>query len=128
WTVMGQDEVTHRTIVEQYVEALRTFEQRRIPVASFISAPGATDFMNTLRISICDYPPRGEPINCDHCRARIYTEGHSPACDVLPNGTDGYLLAQIGKLAPGQRSQTFQSESQVLDKYPADLRIRFFYL
>jgi hypothetical protein len=84
--------------------------------------------MNTLRVSICDYPARGVSVNCDDCRMRMVRESHTPACDILPGVTDGYLLRQIAGLGPGERTTTFASDSKILDRYGDDFRIQFFYV
>lgn len=128
WTLMGQDDTTAASILDEYLESMWKLKQLRIPVASYISAPGATDFMNTLRVSICDYPVHGATINCDDCRMRMVRDAHTPACDILPNVTDGFLMHQVASLKPGERTNTFDSDSKILDRYGTELRTRFVYL
>ena len=114
--------------VAEYVDALRVFRDRGIPLASYISGPGSADVMNALRIVVCDYPERGWPINCSDCRMRILTEGHTPACDTLPAVTDRYLFERVARLREGERSVLFDSASRILDQYDPDLRVQFFFL
>jgi hypothetical protein len=128
WALQSQEKAIIDTVLDEFLEALWTFKQRRHPVAAYISAPGAADLMNTLRVSICDYPHHGWEINCDHCRKRILSEGHTPACDVLPGVPDRFLLQDIANLEPGQRTAVYASDSKILDLYGDDLRICFFYL
>ncbi|HUG15506.1 MAG TPA: DNA double-strand break repair nuclease NurA [Thermomicrobiales bacterium] len=128
WTLMGQDDTTAQAVLDEYLQALWTLRERRIPVASYISAPGAADFMNTLRVSICDYPLHGRQINCDDCRMRLVRDARTPACDILPNVTDGYLMSQIAGLLPGERTGAFASDSKILDRYGPELSVRFMYL
>jgi hypothetical protein len=128
WALQSQDKALIDLVLEEFLEALWTFKQQRFPVASYISAPGATDLMNTLRVSVCDYPQHGWDVNCDHCRRRILNERHTPACDILPSVTDRYLLRDIVDLRPGQRTSVFRSDSSILEKYGDDHRICFFYL
>lgn len=128
WTLMGQDETTTEEILREYLEALWWFKEHRIPIVSYISTPGSTDFMNTLRVSICDYPSRGMAVNCDHCRQQLIQSGRQPSCDILPSVTDAYLMEQVARLLPGERTGTFSSDSKILERYGRDLRIQFFYL
>jgi hypothetical protein len=115
-----------------FIEAMRWFLENQVPVASYVSAPGSTEIVNLMRIAICDYPPAGNAVNCDHCRSRILSEGHSPRCDVIPQVTDRFLFDEVEGLAVGERSAVFSSTSKVLDRYADlggdDLRIDYFYL
>lgn len=128
WTLQGHDDTTVETTLGGYIEAMWRLKQQHIPVASYISSPGAADMMNTLRVSICDYPDHGKAINCDDCRMRILSERHVPACDILPGVTDGYLMQTVAALNPGERTTTYDSDSRILDQYGSDFRTRFFYL
>jgi hypothetical protein len=128
WALQSQDQSIIDQVLGEFLEALWTFKQRNLPVAAYISAPGSADLMNTLRVSICDYPHHGWDINCDHCRKRILTEGHTPACDILPGVPDRYLLEEIAQLRPGERTTVFTSNSKILERYGDELRICFFYL
>lgn len=115
-----------------FLEAMAWFRDYQIPLASYVSAPGTREIVNLMRIAICDYPPAGKKINCDECRGRILSEGHSPACDIIPEVTDRFFFESIEPLEPGERSAIFQSTSQILDRYCADgstdFRIDYFYL
>jgi hypothetical protein len=128
WSLEAQDQAVVDWVLPEYLAALRAFQSRSQPVASYISAPGAAELMNTLRVSICDYPSQDMTVNCDHCRARIMSEARTPACDVLPGVPDRYLLEQIARLEPGQRTTVFTSDSRILQQYGDDQRICFFYL
>jgi hypothetical protein len=115
-----------------FIKAMQWFQNHDVPVASYVSAPGSTELVNLARIAVCDYPPAGHAVNCDHCRSRILSEGHSPACDVIPQVTDRYLFGDIEQLGDGERSAIFSSTSKVLDRYAelggGDLKIDYFYL
>jgi hypothetical protein len=129
WQLQGQSEAVKSWVLGEFLNVLDAFRERNQPVASYISAPGATELMNMLRVSICDYPDNGLPINCDDCRTR---SGHVPACDILPSTTDRVLLEHIARLQPGERTTVYQSRSRILDAYDrdgsGDQRICFFYL
>ena len=102
WSLEAQDPSVVDWVLPKYLDALRAFQSRSQPVASYISAPASTELMNMLRVSICDYPALGMAVNCDHCRARIMSESHTPACDVLPGVLDRYLLETVARLEPGE--------------------------
>jgi len=128
WSLVSLDPAITDSILPDFLAALRIFKQRRQPVAGYISAPNAADLMNTLRVAICDYPQRTGRVDCNDCWRRTMTEGHTPFCDILPGVPDRYLLTDIANLCPGERSQVFDSDSSILNRYGADLRICFFYV
>lgn len=128
WPIQSlQDAIVHWAVTE-YMEAMRVLRERGIPLASYISAPGSADVLNSLRIAVCDYPSLGMQINCNACRSRILTEGRTPACDVLPAVTDRYLFERVAHLETGERSILFDSKSFILDKYDPDQQVQFFFL
>jgi hypothetical protein len=128
WGLENQPDVAADWILKDVMRTLEVCRERRVPVAGFISYPGATDLMNSLRVSVCDYPPAGRHVNCDHCRARIEPEGRVPACDVLPNVPDRVLWQEVAGLVAGERSEVFASTSQILQRYRTDHWIMFFYV
>ncbi|HEX2282424.1 MAG TPA: DNA double-strand break repair nuclease NurA, partial [Thermomicrobiales bacterium] len=64
WQLQGQTEPVSRWVLGQYLDVLDEFRERDQAIASYISAPGATELMNMLRVSVCDYPDHGMTINC----------------------------------------------------------------
>ncbi len=128
WGLESQPDFVANWALGPFLDALKALREAQVPVAGFISYPGSSDVMNALRVSVCDYPPQGRTVNCDHCRARIFTEGHHPACDILPDVPDRVLFEHVMRLEPGARSNVFASGSTILDRYPEDDRIQFFYL
>ncbi|MEZ4523381.1 MAG: DNA double-strand break repair nuclease NurA [Thermomicrobiales bacterium] len=132
WSLETLPEPVAAWTLPPFLEAMRWFRDNRVPVASYVSAPGSREIVNLMRIAICDYPPSGVPVNCDHCRNRILTENHTPACDVIPHVTDRYFFEEIEELDVGERSAVFSSTSQILDRYGSveddSLRIDYFYL
>lgn len=127
WSLESQPDFVADWALEPYLAAMRKLRDAGIPLASYISAPGSSDMLNSLRVSVCDYPEMGKAVNCDDCRSRI-PDGRVPACDNLPNITDATLLGMVDRLKPGERSQVFASSSKVLTRYDPDLAINFFYL
>jgi len=128
WALESQPDFVLDWVLDPFLETMQRLRQASIPVAGFISAPGSRDVLNTLRVSVCDYPGLGRAVNCDDCRGRIATEGRVPACDVLPDVTDRHLFDRVARLRPGERSQTFASTSKILERYGRDFGIHFFYV
>ncbi len=128
WGLESQADPVVKWVLEQYLQALDTLKNKGIPVASYISYPASNDVVNSVRVSVCDYPDRGVPVNCDHCRGRILTENHKPACDIIPNVNDRFMFEQLALLRPGERTQVFASSSKILDLYGPDHAIHFMYI
>ena len=128
WATDSLHDAVRDWAVAEFVAALRLFRDRGVPLASYVSAPGSADVMNALRVSLCDYPQRGWPVDCVDCRTRILSESHTPVCDILPSVTDRYLFDRVACLRDGERSALFDSASKILTKYDDDLRIQFFFL
>jgi hypothetical protein len=128
WGLESQAEPVMSWVLDQYLGALDILRQHEVPVASYISYPASSDVVHSIRVSVCDYPDAGRPVNCDHCHARVLREQHTPACDVIPDVNDRLLFEQVARLAPGERSQVFESSSKILDRYGEDHRVHFFYL
>ena len=129
WSLETLPEPVAAWTLPPFLEVMRAFRDRRIPVASYVSAPGTREIVNLMRIAICDYPSNGRAVNCDDCRNRILTENHTPACAVIPEVTDRYFFEEIEQLDTGHRSAIFQSTSNILDRYGEEsLRIDYFYL
>lgn len=129
WQLQAQTERVREWVLDQFLEVMDDFRQHDLPVASYISAPGAAELVNMLRVSVCDYPLHGRPINCDDCRSRA---GHTPVCDSLPNVADRYLLSEVARLQPGERTTIYRSRSRIMEEYDrdksGDQRICYFYL
>lgn len=132
WSLETLPEPVAAWTLPPFLEAMRAFRDRSIPVASYVSAPGSREIVNLMRIALCDYPPRGMPVNCDDCRRRIPTEGRDPPCDVIPEVTDRYFFEEIESLAEGERSAVYSSTSKILERYRVggvdDFMIDYFYL
>jgi hypothetical protein len=115
-------------ILEDYLGTLDVLQERGIPIASYISSPASSDVMNSVRVSVCDYPLHGRPVDCHDCHRRALYDGHTPACDWIPDVTDRFLFERVAKLQPGERSQIFASRSDILKRYGPRHRVHFFYL
>jgi hypothetical protein len=127
WMLESLDDEIIQTLLQEFLDVLTIFQKYRIPVAGYISSPGATDLYGAMRVAACDYPDHGRDIDCMDCWRRILNEGHTAACDVLPRVTDRYIVEQVAELQPGERTATFPSESRILSKYKQH-EVHFCYL
>ena len=124
WELASKDQ--SRFVVEElldngflrYIEELRQLgRDRPLALASYISFPRATDVVNTLRVAICP----AETVDTDRCKAC-----ETRQCDAVAGVRDRDLFTHI--LEDGQRSPLFISQSFILDRYPGEQRVYFFYL
>jgi len=128
WMLESLDDEIIDTLLPEFLDVLTAFQKYRIPVAGYISSPGATDLYGAMRVAACDYPDHGRDIDCMDCWRRILNDGHAAACDILPRVTDRYIVEQVAELQPGERTATFPSESRILSRYHAPHRVRFYYV
>lgn len=94
-------------LLQRYFKALADFHTRQIPLCSYISMPRGTEFINYLALHMSD-PSR-----------RV-------AADDFAGITDRMFFQHV--LAPGERSAIFRSQSVVLQEYPAEQVICYFYI
>jgi hypothetical protein len=128
WMLESLDDEIIETLLQEFLDVLTIFQKYRIPVAGYISSPGATDLYGAMRVAACDYPDHGRDIDCMDCWRRILNDGHTAACDILPRVTDRYIVEQVADLQPGERTATFPSESRILNRYGQHHNVQFLYL
>lgn len=116
WALQNEDIQVQRHFLGEFLGYLEKFRAAGIPVASYISYPGARDVVNSLRVWLC----QDQPIECLKCS--------SPElmgfCRALVGILDRHLF---GLLRAGERSDIFESSSAILDQYGIH-RIQFLYL
>jgi len=114
------DFVIQHLLVHGLIPALDRLQdvstKKSLALASYISYPGSSDVVNSLRISLCPYPNA----ECD----RYCSEGNS-ACDLLADVNDRMIFSEY--LAAGERSALFINRSEIVTRYQ-DHRVYFFYL
>lgn len=128
WALETLPDAVRDWTLPTFLQAMDELKDANVPLASYVSAPGSREILNMLRIAVCDYPPSGRPVNCDHCRRTCFENGTKPACDILPPVTDRYLFAEVADLQPGQRTTIYQSQSKILQQYGPEHWIHFFYV
>jgi hypothetical protein len=119
WSLENEPTDYKKRILENYLRLFDVARERGIPVAGYISDPGSRDFVNSMRIMLCDRPS----VNCDACEPR--REGEPVPCDKIARLTDSTVFRR--RLEGGKRSVLFSSSSKILDDY-GEHRISAFYL
>ncbi len=126
WPIQNEDPPLQDLLLPRVRRALRAFHDLGIPVASFISYPGARDLVNSLRIWLCGHCQKDR--ECGQCT--VCTHEAATFCRWLRPVRDRTLLESI--LQPGERSAIFESTSALLERYQdpdgVDHRILFFYV
>jgi hypothetical protein len=103
-----QNRDLEQKLIARYAELLRRFQERGLPLCSYISMPGNTEVVNLLRVQ------RGEH------------EAPTPDKTTLDGLLDRWLFER--RLQPGERTAVFESSSHIQREYGASDRICYFYL
>ena len=119
WRLEGTPSDFKNEIIEPFISAMDRLKDLRIPIAGYISFPGSTDVINTLRVGLC-------PEEVSYCNRCPYTDLPELPCSPIESVTDRMLFSRVLS-KPGERSSVFQSSSKILDLY-GDHKIYFFYL
>ena len=118
WSLEAESAGIRREILGEFNRLLTRARELRIPVAGYISRPGSSDVVNSLRTWRCGFCP----VNCSAGR----NGPESAPCRDLQRTTDLMLFSH--SLGEGQRSALFGSQSKILRDLPEPNRIQFFYL
>ncbi len=118
WNLEGTPADFKKSILEPFLDIMEEFRNKRIPLAGYISYPGSTDVVNTLRLGLC-------PEKVSYCNQCPYTELPELPCAPIEGITDRNLFSTL--LNKGERSSVFRSSSKILELY-GDHHIYFFYL
>ena len=114
--------------IERFSNALTELKNMDIPVASFLSNSRSNDLINMLRIYKCPY----EAVDCKrHCKDLDYAKlPCNPGLDYKPV-LDRRLVQKsfANKNAIiGTKTNLFKSNNKILEFYPDDFKIYFFYI
>ncbi|MGQ9567236.1 MAG: DNA double-strand break repair nuclease NurA [Anaerolineae bacterium] len=118
WGLQNVPEEVQGEFLGPFLETLDRFAQERIPVANYISLPGAHDVVNALRVGLCPEPV----VNCVRCEFEAGRE--ESACGSLAGIPDRELFTYLRE---GERSDLFQSRAPILEKY-REHRVGCFYV
>jgi hypothetical protein len=118
WNLQSEDQDLQHDYLGRFLAALDTLCEVKVPVASYVSFPGSSDVANSLRLMLCDDESR----SCSRCPQQ--TEEQT-LCQFMGSLRDRQLFD--GLLRPGERSDIFESQSAILERY-REHHIQFFYL
>ncbi len=118
WGLQNVPEEVQGEFLGPFLETLGRFAQEGIPVANYISLPGAHDVVNALRVGLC---PEAV-VNCARCEFEAGRK--DSACASLAGVPDRELFIYLRE---GERSDLFQSRAPILEKYK-EHQVGFFYL
>lgn len=125
WPLESETEEFKQDSLHRLHTILEDSRQLCEPIIGYISRPASRDVINSLRVSKCPHPVA----NCDrYCprRAKPKPLFLAPDCAGTEQITDADLFFR--HLQPGERSAVFGSQSKILNQYPSEHRIVFFYL
>ena len=114
--------------IKRFSDALLELKALNIPVASFLSNSRSNDLINMLRIFKCPY----DEVNCKKYCSSIESKKFpcNPGPDYVPV-LDRKLIGQFfkeKKSSLGSRTILFKSTSKILNLYPDELKVYFFYI
>ncbi|MCH7802252.1 MAG: DNA double-strand break repair nuclease NurA, partial [Chloroflexi bacterium] len=120
-----QDFVVDELLKNGFVTALdelRSLAQDRpLAVASYVSLPGASEFMGAVRVSACPYEVSDCAVHCGHL-----PPGGRPCDDAAEGILDREVFSKL--LERGQRSAVFHSTSSLVANYYEGHGISFLYI
>ena len=127
WALAGrgyQPFVRDRMIVQELLPALDRLQEasrsRPVALAAYVSLPQSTEVTNLLRLYLC-------PHDSDTCRAHCNSHrSRQTPCDTVNELLDRHLFEEL--LAPGERSDTFLSQSSISRDWYGQHRVHFFYV
>jgi GNAT superfamily N-acetyltransferase len=119
WALQSEDKAVVEHFLPQFLGGMEKFQKACVPLASYVSYPGAQDVCNALRLLVCGKDPE----HCGECAGASSDE--RALCRALADLRDRSLFMRY--LQPGQRSALFESASAILDRY-GDQRVAFFYI
>lgn len=114
--------------VDRFSKALLELKTLNIPVASVLSNSRSNDLINMLRIFKCPY----ESVDCKKYCSGL--DSRNLPCNPTPDYKpvlDRRLIEKhftFCNADTGSRTILFKSNSKILDYYPDDLKVSFFYM
>jgi hypothetical protein len=119
WSLQNEPPDFREQVLSQYLHTFDIAEELGIPIAGYVSDPGSKDFVNSMRVMLCDQ----SPIDCDLCKHRERNE--ILPCDAIARLKDSTVLTD--RLKGGNRSILFDSSSSILEKYGRH-KVQAFYM
>ncbi len=128
WHIDKFPDIYIQQFIKRFSDSILELKSMDIPVVSFLSNSRSNELINMLRIFKCPF----EPVNCKkHC-SNIESKNLpcNPTLEYKPV-FDRRLIEKrftIEKAVIGTRTILFKSNSMILNHYPEDLKIYFFYI
>lgn len=114
-----------RQRLDAMLDLFEAGDQAGVPVVGYVSSPGGSDVVNTLKVMLCPE----HPVDCDRCpftpEVMRPSAVHDKPCDPVARVTDAMLFRRL--LSPCERSPLFWSSAPVLEAYGRH-RVAFCYL
>ena len=114
--------------IKRYSNAIMELKNLGIPVASLISNSRSNDIINMLKIYKCPY----DEVNCKkHCASLLSKD---LPCNPMPDYKTVFDRRIMERLfieknyVSGARSVLFKSNSNILNSYPDEIKVYFFYI
>ena len=112
------------------LDALKALASRKpIALASYISRPGSSEVVHTLRLAVCPLPQGQppQPVDCHRCPRQ---PDEPRPCDRIGVGSDRQLFRAL--LGPGQRSAVFRRKHKapgsIEEAFYGQHSVAFFYI
>lgn len=115
WSLANEPADYKKKVLDEYLRLFDLARDLRVPIAGYVSDPGSRDFINSMKIMLCEH----ETVDCDKC-----TDDVKP-CDAIGRLKDTFIFNK--RLAGGKRSVLFTSGSKILKDY-REHNVRAFYL
>ena len=109
WNFENEPSDYKERILKEYLRAFDIAKELRVPIAGYISDPGSRDFVNSMKVMLCDKTL----VDCDKCTPKQNNE-RCP-CDAIERLTDAGVYRS--RLDGGKRSVLFTSNSKILERY-----------
>lgn len=116
----GTDDLKLQSFIS-LMQLISAGKKSRVPVAGYISSPGSSDVVNSLKVSLCP----SDPVDCDSCPYKAAGFDGALPCAKIDGITDAGLFRRL--LQFGERSSLFGSISKILKDYGEE-KVYFFYI
>jgi len=119
WALENEPSDYKERTLDEYLHVFDLAMELGVPIAGYISDPGSKDFVNSMRIMLCDQ----KPIDCDLCTHKKRSD--APPCDAIAHLKDISVFRD--RLKGGKRTVLFTSSSSILEQY-REHNVRAFYM
>jgi hypothetical protein len=120
WGLQNEHHSDKDRLLGAILDAFEQLRERRVPVVGYISNTESFELVSALKIYLCPTSPG----SCRQCHARGPAEVQ--LCYHLNDFRDPALLFDF--LEAGERSCLFASHAEILEDYPGEHKIAYFYM